>query len=283
MGAVAFAGMGTFGNALGGTCPWPVIALTRATIPMLITGCLVAAARVPVPWFHPTMWMRSIAGSISLLCTFYCLTKLSVSDVLTLTNLYPLWVAVLSWPLLRHKPANSVWISCVVGIGGVALIQKAQIGEHSSASLIAIFSSFSSSFALIGLHRLHGVDSRAIVFHFSLVAVLLSLGAILLVHPVLPSTVLRSPNTVSLLVGCGLSATVGQFCLTKAFILGNPARVSVVGLSQVGFAMLFDIVLWGRTFDTVKLVGIGLVVLSSGWVMLSSGQQTTDGQADDVL
>jgi hypothetical protein len=41
----------------------------------------------------------SIAGSISLVCGFYAMTHYPVSEVLTLTNMFPLWVAVLSLPL----------------------------------------------------------------------------------------------------------------------------------------------------------------------------------------
>jgi drug/metabolite transporter (DMT)-like permease len=62
-----------------------------------------------------SLWLRSIAGSISLVGSFYAFTHLSVSEVITLTNLFPIWVAVLSWPLLRVIPAPDVWIAAAIG------------------------------------------------------------------------------------------------------------------------------------------------------------------------
>ena len=58
--------------------------------------------------------------------------------------------------------------------------------------------------------------------------------------------------------------------LTKAFAAGPPARVSVVGLSQVemGMGMGFDVAFWGRSFDRTTLWGILLLVVPTAWVLL---------------
>ena len=63
-----------------------------------------------------------------------------------------------------------------------------------------------------------------------------------------------------MLLGVGVSATIGQLFLTKAFAAGPPARVSVVMLSQVGFTMLLEMAIWHRSFSGQTLVGIFLVI-----------------------
>jgi drug/metabolite transporter (DMT)-like permease len=70
-----------------------------------------------------------------------------------------------------------------------------------------------------------------------------------------------------LLLGVGVSATIGQLFLTKAFAAGAPARVAVVGLTQIVFSMLLDAILFQRTFNWLTLVGIALVVIPAAWVM----------------
>ena len=67
--------------------------------------------------------MRSIAGSISLVCGFYAMTHYPVSEVLTLTNMFPLWVAVLSLPLLGEWPSFDVWPAVAVCGGSFAIMQ----------------------------------------------------------------------------------------------------------------------------------------------------------------
>ena len=123
-----------------------------------------------------------------------------------------------------------------------------------------------SGIALIGLHKLKDLDPRAIVTHFSGVALLASIVACFVFpweasQPVTASTLL-------LLLGVGGSATIGQLMLTKAFTAGNAARVSVVGLSQVAIVMLLEAIIWRRTFDFQTLFGMSLVVAPTAWMIL---------------
>jgi len=81
---------------------------------------------------------------------------------------------------------------------------------------------------------------------------------------------LQEGATLGLLFGVGLSATIGQLAMTKAFALGSPSRVSVVGLMQIVFALLFDLLFWKRQFGPPVVLGIALVVGPSAWLMLRS-------------
>src|SRR5262249_60082622 len=109
---VAFASMGALAHALGGSCTWQVVALARTALPLLLVTPLALAGGARLVVFRPrTLWMRSIAGSFSMMATFFAITHLPISDVFTLTNMFPIWVAVLSWPLLKEPPAPGVWLA----------------------------------------------------------------------------------------------------------------------------------------------------------------------------
>jgi drug/metabolite transporter (DMT)-like permease len=127
--------------------------------------------------------------------------------------------------------------------------------------------------ALIGLHQVRDLDPRAVVAHFSAVA-LASTAAALFLFPRQGRLVLDGA-TLAMLLGVGVSATIGQLFLTKAFAAGPPARVSVVGLSQVAFTMLLEIVLHGRTFHGRTLAGITLVMVPTAWTLLRGGAAPT--------
>ena len=224
------------------------------------------------------------------------MTHYDVSVVLTLTNMYPLWVAVLSWPLMGEMPSTDTWIAAVVGVLGVAVLSLgsspplspaglptgeavshvASVADWSAtiAILCAIFSALMSAVALIGLHKLHSVDSRAVVTHFSFVSTLGCLGAIGVVaftqssvHPLgLPATATRA--TLLMLLCVGIAATVGQLFLTKAFTTGSPSRISVIGLAQTAFTMFFQVILHNQQFSRVTLAGMALIVAPTAWVLL---------------
>src|SRR5258707_193050 len=72
------------------------------------------------PW---RLWVRSVAGSCSMVCTFFAFAKLPAADVLTLTNTFPIWVAVLSWPLYGRPPGGKMLLAIGVGVLGVVLVE----------------------------------------------------------------------------------------------------------------------------------------------------------------
>jgi drug/metabolite transporter (DMT)-like permease len=267
LGAASFSVMAILAVELRDEVDWQWIAIARAGLAMSFAALLAIAARKRLVFFRPRkLWMRSIAGSVSLVCGFYAMTHYPVSEVLTLTNMFPLWVAVLSLPLLGEWPSPDVWPAVLVGIIGVVLIQQPQFGGGQIAVAAALVSSFTSAVALIGLHQVRELDPRAVVAHFSGVALACCIGA-LFVFPTKHAFSL-DPRTAALLLGVGISATVGQLFLTMAFAAGSPARVSVVGLSQVGFTMILEMLIRHRSFSPLTLVGIGLVVAPTAWTLL---------------
>ncbi len=212
--------------------------------------------------------MRSVAGSLGVLFAFYALTHLPVSTSLTLSNTVPLWVTLLAWPVLGHRPRASVWVAVGTGLAGIILIQRPEAAGDRLAAALALANALSTSVSMIGLNRLGGVDARAVVTHFSGVATVFTLAFLLASGGRVDYSVLRDGMTLALLFGVGLSATVGQLAMTKAFALGSPSRVSVVGLMQIVFALVFDLLLWKRQFGPLVVLGIALVVGPSAWLML---------------
>lgn len=270
-GSLAIAVMATCTHALAERCHWELVAAVRAGLALVIATGLALQAKVHLAVWRPrTLWLRSIAGTVSLLCMFYALPRLPISDVLVLMCMFPVWVALLSWPVLGAVPTRDAWIAIAVGLCGVALVAQPHFSDaRPLAALAALCASFSTSVAMIGLHRLHDVDPRAIVAHFSGVSFLACLAVLAIdtTRSVAQSNL--GGTTLLLLAGVGVFATTGQLFLTKAFAAGPPARVSVVALTQVGFAMVFDAVIWKHTFGFLSLCGIGLVMAPTAWLLLT--------------
>ena len=170
-GSLAFALMGAAAHHLRFSCDWQVIALVRSLVALVLAGGLTLAVGDQLVFWRPgSLWLRSIAGSLSQVSTFFAFTHLPISDVLTLTNMFPIWVALLSWPLLGELPPGHVWLSVVSGLAGVVLIQQPHIAEGNFAALVALGASFFTAFAMIGLHRLRHIAAGAVVAHFSIVS-----------------------------------------------------------------------------------------------------------------
>src|SRR5262249_38157426 len=131
----------------------------------------------------PTLWMRSVAGSCSLVCTFYALHRLPLTEVYTIANMFPIWVALLSWPLLGRPPARSVWLCVASGVAGVFVIFQPRFATGDYTLLIVVAVSLFTALAMMGLHHLQHLDPRAIVVHFSTTALAFAVAAALLLPP----------------------------------------------------------------------------------------------------
>ena len=129
-----------------------------------------------------------------------------------------MWVALLSWPLLREKPSGGVWMAIVCAVAGVALVQQPGGDDANLGALVILFGSMATAVAMIGLHRLTGIDVRAVVAHFSAVATLFCRRDVRSVSSqASDQSTMRMRKILLMLLGVGVSATIGQFLLTKAF------------------------------------------------------------------
>jgi drug/metabolite transporter (DMT)-like permease len=266
-GSVAFAVMGMLAHGMRTSCDWQVIALLRSTLAFIFAAILTRAAGARfVVFARPILWLRSIAGSISLVCTFFAFSQMPQSEVLTLTNVFPLWIAILCWPLYGKRPTPELMIALACGMAGVVLIQQPRFAEGNLGAIAALVASLATAVAMLGLNRLNDLDPRSIVVHFSGVSALACVACLFLFKRQFTDA-WPGAREMLMLLGVGVSATVGQLCLTKAFASGPPTRVALVGLSQIPIAMLFDIVVWGHGFNLITLLGTLLVLGPTARVM----------------
>jgi drug/metabolite transporter (DMT)-like permease len=266
-GSFSFAVMAALAHAAGKMCEWQIVALSRCLLVVLIVGAVAVGSRTKLVLFRPrTLWLRSIAGSISLVGSFYALTRMNIATVLTLTNMFPVWVAFLSWPMLGVWPSGRVWLAVVTGVAGVYFIQHPQSEGPSTALIVALVSSLSTAVAMLGLHRLQGIDARAIVVHFAGVATLFCIATFFLFDRIPGPLPWWDWRPLLLLLGIGVTASIGQLFLTKAFASGDPAKVSIVSLTQVVFAFAFQL-LQDYPIDARTIIGMALILLPTAWVM----------------
>ncbi len=279
MGALSLSTMAALAHALNGRCDWLVVALVRATFMLATTATLVRASGASlVVWRPRTLWIRSLAGSFSLVCNFYALTRLPIADAVTLMNVHPLWIVLISAAVFRRPPTRGEVVGVACGLTGVVLIERPHMDGDRLAAVVALLSSMSTAVAMLGLHRLRQIDARAVVAHFAGVASVISATWLFLRGDLLSPRPMEGA-TLWLLLGVGASGTLGQICLTRAYAAGAPAKVAVVGLTQVVFAMGFDVVLWGRPLAPIALAGFALVLTPTTWLSIRAAHKLAAGAA----
>lgn len=269
VGCCSFACMTQCGHAAGQYYDWQLVAIFRSWLVFLFVGIYAFSRRISFIWLgNKQLWMRSITGSFSMVTVFYSLSVLPASTVTTLAHTFPIWVALLSWPMLGKLPGGRVWVCVMFGVVGVYLIEQPTGGSNLFAVVVALLGAISTSLAMIGLHRLKQLNPFAIVVHFSGVAGIICLSTwFLFPRMSTPPPFFHSVHMLQLL-GVGVFAAIGQSLLTKAFAGGDPARVSVIGLSQILFSLIMDVAIMGHQITSYAIVGTSLIIVPTAWLML---------------
>ena len=278
--SLAFAVMAAFSHRAGESCDWQLVVVARAVVAFFFAAVIARAGRVKLVWRgSATLWLRSVAGSAAMLCNFYALAHLPVSDTLTLMNTSPIWVTLLLCLTFGLRPTKGVICAVITSVAGIALIQQPHFQSGKFACLMALCGAFCTSVAMLGLNRLKHLDPRAIVAHFSGVAGVATVLFLLLTNRKDYSTQLGGKSVLALLILVGAAGVAGQIGMTRAFAKGHASRISVIALSQILFGLGFDVLFWNRSVNLISLIGIILVVAPTAWLILGNAPQ----QSHDLI
>jgi len=278
--SLAFAVMAAFSHRAAESCDWQLVVVARAVVAFFFAAVIARASRVKLVWRgSATLWLRSVAGSAAMLCNFYALAHLPVSDTLTLMNTSPIWVTLLLCLTFGLRPTKGVICAVITSVAGIALIQQPHFQSGKFACLMALCGAFCTSVAMLGLNRLKHLDPRAIVAHFSGVAGVATVLFLLLTNRKDYSTQLGGKSVLALLILVGAAGVAGQIGMTRAFAKGHASRISVIALSQILFGLGFDVLFWNRSVNLISLIGIILVVAPTAWLILGNAPQ----QSHDLI
>lgn len=267
LGGFTFAAMGALVHGLGEYCDWLLIVLFRMAFTFIATlAFTVNTGTQPFVINRPLLWFRSAVGCIAMLATFYALTKAPISDVAVVTETRPIWVALLAGFFLGESTDRKIWMSIIIGLIGIILIEHPYIKKGDFAILSAFLAAFTGAIVMICLRKLRALDPRSIVIHFSGTATIVSLLIIIFYRQDPNLSVLLNPTIVLMLIGIGLFGTIGQLAMTKAFSIGQAPSVASAGYSKIGFSAAFDFAIWRNSIELSTISGMILILTSVTWL-----------------
>lgn len=262
--AFFFAAMGALAHHVGPRCGWRAVLLGRGGLGLLLALILARAGGVPLRLRSPpALWVRSLAGAVVQVCTFFALQTLPATDVVTLRNTSPIWIAAMAGLAGWRRPGARAWVAVVAGVVGVVLLERPRLAEPGLPLAAALGSSWFVGVAMLALSRLGEVDPRAVAVHlFGITTV--TAGLAFLAAPGEFSRVLAQPLEVhGWLALVGVSGCLAQLAMARAYGQGAPVGLAVAGLTQVVFAALLDLAGGVRVLGAVEALGVA-VILGAG-------------------
>lgn len=233
----------------------------RSFIGLFVVYALIRQQRgsLRTPYWRGHLW-RGLSGSIALMLFFYCITVLPLATAVTLNYTSPLFLTMLTVWLFRDRFHLPLVSAIVLGfIGTVLLLHPTLEKEQIVPGLLGLSSGLLAGVAMFNVRELGrlGEPEWRVVFYFSLIASVFGGIGMLLTH-VHPLTL----QSIPLLLGLGVSATLAQLALTRAYTTGKTLVASTLSYSTIVFASLFGIILWGETLPLEGWLGIVLIISS---------------------
>jgi drug/metabolite transporter (DMT)-like permease len=237
--------------------------------------------------YLPMHAWRSLVGVLSLGAWFYAIAGLPLATAMTLNYMSSVWIAaflvggaLLAWtPRTGSMRQGPLAMAVLAGFVGVVLMLRPTIDQNQVfAGVVGLLSGFSAAFAymqVMALGRIGEPESRT-VFYFAAGSAVA--GAI-----AMPVTGVSawSWTHAAWLVPVGLLASLGQWCMTRAYSHGATLVVASLQYSGIVFGAFYSVVLFGDSIAPMGWLGMALIVGSGVAATILRSRAAPDAPAEE--
>jgi len=209
--------------------------------------------------------IRVIAGSASTACTYYAYQHLPLSIATSLGLTAPLFVSLISIPLLKEGFSLERLAIILFGYFGVLLIVQPSWSGADPAMLIAIFANCFASFAMIFTKLLSGTEKNEHLLLYSNSGMLLFSGLI----AVFTFSNLN-PSDLFILALIAISGLLSQYCNINALRRSTPSKIAPFEYSRLILMLPLDFFLFAKLPNPLAGVGIICIIFSNYAIAIKS-------------
>ena len=240
----------------------------RGLVSVIFLAIVVRASGVqlktPVPMMH---FSRSAIGVLSLASWFYAIAELPLATAMTLNYMSGVWVAafVVGGALLYGNPSRQAPLLATVAMGfaGVVMALRPTMDKDQLfAGVIGLLSGMGAALAYMQVTALGKVGEPEVrtVFYFSLGTAIVGLVGI--GFSGLTPWQEVSWEDAAWVVPIGILASLGQWCMTRAYRKGSTLVVATMQYSGIVFACIYSLIVFGDVIAPMGWAGIAVIVAS---------------------
>lgn len=215
---------------------------------------------LPRTKFIPRYVMRTVIGLASMLCGFWALGHLPLSQAVSLSYSTPLFVTIFAVLWLNEKVRKRRWAAVLAGFVGVLVVLRPG-ADFNAGMLIALAAAVISAVVALQIKQLAALDPPdTVVFYTYVFWVPLSLVPALFQW--------TWPHGIEWLwLGLtGLFGTAGQVLWTRALRIGEVSALQPISFMQLPLVIGLGWWLFGETIDGWTLLGAAIILTSNAYI-----------------
>lgn len=261
---LGFALMGLFVN-LAGNVPTMQKAFFRNIVPVFIAGVGIKKVGEKIHLNKgdlKILILRASFGTAGLICNFYALDHLKLSDANMLNKLAPFFVIIFSFFILKEKISIFQGIAVFGAFVGAMFIIKPTGDITMFPALIGALGGVGAgaAYTMVRVLGKRGVNGKLVVFFFSAFSCLVCLPFL-----VLQFTPMSFYQTLMLILS-GIAAAVGQLSITKAYFYAPAKEISIYDYNQIIISAVLGFVFLNQLPDAYSFLGYIIIFGMGIWM-----------------
>ncbi len=201
--------------------------------------------------------LRGLTGLAGGLTYYLAVSKAPMAEVITLSNMFPFMVVILSAIFLKEKIRSYHIAAVAISFVGAIFVIRPGFAEINIYYIIAFTSAIFTAFSYTILRHLRTTDtSEIVVFYFSLIGVLGCIPIMLLGEFVVPTAY----QFFQLLI-LGFNATLYQWLVSSAYKYAPAGELSIYSYTTIIFSALLGILLWQEYLVPATIIGIACIFI----------------------
>lgn len=234
-----------FRNAMAAIIAFIVLLKNKAPLKPSVKGSL------------PFLILRTLFGLMGVVCNYYALETLVLSDASILNKMSPFFAVLFSFIFIKERPRLYQWLILGGALFGTLFVIKPSFANAAFIPALVGFLGGVSAGAAYGCVRKLGVmgeNNPYIVFFFSTVSTLVVTP--IMIAGYVPMTALQWVYLLS----AGVSAALAQFSITAAYTCAPAKEISVYDFSQIIFASLMSLIVFSQAPDLYSIIGYAIII-----------------------
>jgi drug/metabolite transporter (DMT)-like permease len=233
------------------------VVVAAVMLPIQLRAVGLSALRPKQPMGH--VW-RLVFGFTGMLTAYYGYATLPLATNTALGFCMPLFLTILSVPLLGERVGWQRVVAVLAGLGGVLLMVRPWDGGADALPLgpvaIVMAGVVTWALAMISIRRMgeQGESNVAIVLWFGVGSTVLA--------GLMSIPVWVTPGWIALggLLAIGLVTLAAQLLMTEAYRIGETTMVAPFEYGAILYSTLLGLLIWGEMPGAWSFLGIAIII-----------------------
>ncbi len=269
--SVCLAFMGSFAKLLATNLPTIEIVFFRNVIGVILIILTFYKKPLVQEGGKPFLLLfRGFIGLIAMLSFFYNISTITLADAVTYSRMSPIFTALFAMWFLKEKIGTKGWFAIALGFTGMLFVMQPDGFSFESSHFFGLLNAICAALAFTSIRELRKYyDVRIIVLSFMGIGTLVPFISMFisqyyqndLFSFMLGEFVFPSGVQWLYIAGIGISASLGQIYMTKAYGATRAGIVGATGYSVIIFSLIIGLFLGDDLPNIFGFLGISAIIL----------------------